>query len=67
MALRSGSIIFLFQALHDAVRDKKLCGVIHPYIADAIISKLNNRPIGIFDLEGKCLSVLAVLRRLYAI
>ncbi|CDJ51966.1 hypothetical protein, conserved [Eimeria brunetti] len=39
------------EALADALKGKKLCGVVHPYIADALYNRLNNKPNETFEYD----------------
>ncbi|CDJ58301.1 hypothetical protein, conserved [Eimeria maxima] len=39
------------QALADAIKEKKLCGVVHPYVADALYNRLNNKPNETFEYD----------------
>ncbi|KAL8272043.1 hypothetical protein Esti_004030 [Eimeria stiedai] len=39
-------------ALEDAVTDKKLCGIVHPYVADALANRLKSRSNHTFDFSA---------------
>ncbi|CDJ42159.1 hypothetical protein, conserved [Eimeria tenella] len=39
------------EALEDALKDKKLCGVVHPYVADALLNRLRNKPNETFEFD----------------
>lgn len=47
-----GLCICIAQALEDALKDKKLCGVVHPYVADALLNRLRNKPNETFEFDG---------------
>ncbi|KAL8449526.1 hypothetical protein Emed_003058 [Eimeria media] len=51
-------------ALADAVTDKKLFGIVHPYVADALANRLQNRSNDTFHFSGLLLLLLLLLLRI---
>ncbi|XP_026192198.1 uncharacterized protein LOC34621058 [Cyclospora cayetanensis] len=39
------------EALEDGLKDKKLCGIVHPYVADALLNRLYKIPNETFEVD----------------